>query len=477
MIFIKYYLLTHYSIFISMTVQSEKFLIDAQRVAFDLEHRRKIRFNIGKYDVAVDKGKLRYSNQPLAKERAAYIKRQVLNQLPELLEQFENKLIDRGVEVHWAQTDADVLKLIGDIAQKENVKRVVKSKSMTTEEVELNHFLESIDVEPLETDLGEFIVQVAGEKPYHIVTPAMHKSKEDIDKLFHEKFQTPSGSTPEELTAWVRDYLRKKFVSSEMGVTGANFLVADTGSICLTENEGNALLTASLPRIHVVIAGIEKVIPSARYLGLFWPLLSAHGTGQQMTVYNSMFSSSKLNNESDGPEKMVVILLDNGRTNLYEDSHLYESLSCIRCGACLNACPIYKNIGGYTYAATYSGPIGSLITPHFKGMKEFKHLSFASSLCGKCAEVCPVKIPIPDLLLQNRRTSVEMGYSPMKEKVMFNMSSLILKRRSLMNISGKMKNMFAATAMKNMLGSKKEFPSFSESTFSKQWQQLREERK
>ncbi|MFZ7117450.1 MAG: LUD domain-containing protein, partial [Bacteroidota bacterium] len=186
-----------------MTVQSEKFLVDAKRVAFDLEHRRKIRFNIGKYDLAVDKGRQRYANQSLAKNRAAFIKRKMLMQLPELLEQLEANLIKKDVEVHWAQTDADVLKVIEEIAKKENVKRVVKSKSMTTEEVELNHFLESIDVEPLETDLGEFIVQVAGEKPYHIVTPAMHKSKEDIDKLFHEKFNTPSGSTPEALTAWV----------------------------------------------------------------------------------------------------------------------------------------------------------------------------------------------------------------------------------------------------------------------------------
>ncbi|PZX19405.1 L-lactate dehydrogenase complex protein LldF [Breznakibacter xylanolyticus] len=456
-----------------MSKQSHQFLNDAQRVAFDLEHRRKIKFNIGKYDLAVEKGRERYSHQPLAKQRAAFLKRRVLNRLPELLEELENNLVRNGAEVHWAQTDADVLKIIGEVARREQVKCVVKSKSMTTEEVELNHFFESMNVEPLETDLGEFIVQVAGEKPYHIVTPAMHKSKEDIDALFHQKFKTPSGSTPQELTAWVRNFLRQKFVTSEMGVTGANFLVADTGSVCLTENEGNALLTASLPRIHVVIAAIEKVIPSAKYLGLMWPLLSALGTGQQMTVYNSIFSSPRKPCESDGPEKMIVILMDNGRTNLYADHHLYEALSCIRCGACLNACPVYKNVGGYTYGATYSGPIGSLITPHFKGMQAFKHLSFASSLCGKCAEVCPVQIPIPDLLLENRRKSVESGCAPVGETIMFNMATLVMKRRALFNMNGNLKTMVSGLTMSKMLGNQKKFPKFAAKSFSVQWNNKR----
>jgi L-lactate dehydrogenase complex protein LldF len=453
---------------------SSTFNEKAQQVAFDLSHRQKIKFNIGKYDVAVEKGRLRYHNLSLAKERAAFIKRKVLNELPELLEKFESNITNRGVTVLWAKTDHEVMELVKSIAIQENIKQVVKSKSMTTEEVEFNDRLLEIGVETLETDLGEFIVQVAGEKPYHIVTPAMHKSKEDVDKLFHETFNTPSGSTPEELTAFVRDYLRRKFLDADLGVTGANFLIADTGSITLTENEGNALLSASFPRIHIVLAGIEKVLPSLNDLGLFWPLLASHGTGQQMTVYNSIFSGCKKDGEADGPEKMFVILIDNGRSELYQQNELYQSLSCIRCGACLNGCPIYKNIGGYTYDATYSGPIGSVITPHFKDFKTYKHLSHASSLCGKCGEVCPVKIPLPDLLLENRRKSVEKGYFPLVERIAVQGVGFVFSDYKYLDIvNGNVKNRFMQFLMKNVLGDKRALPSLSKESFRQQWLKLR----
>lgn len=453
---------------------SSTFNEKAQQVAFDLSHRQKIKFNIGKYDVAVEKGRLRYHNLSLAKERAAFIKRKVLNELPELLEKFESNITNRGVTVLWAKTDHEVMELVKSIAIQENIKQVVKSKSMTTEEVEFNDRLLEIGVETLETDLGEFIVQVAGEKPYHIVTPAMHKSKEDVDKLFHETFNTPSGSTPEELTAFVRDYLRRKFLDADLGVTGANFLIADTGSITLTENEGNALLSASFPRIHIVLAGIEKVLPSVNDLGLFWPLLASHGTGQQMTVYNSIFSGCKKDGETDGPEKMFVILIDNGRSELYQQNELYQSLSCIRCGACLNGCPIYKNIGGYTYDATYSGPIGSVITPHFKDFKTYKHLSHASSLCGKCGEVCPVKIPLPDLLLENRRKSVEKGYFPLVEMIAVQGVGFVFSDYKYLDmVNGNVKNRFMQLLMKNVLGDKRALPSLSKESFRQQWLKLR----
>ena len=453
---------------------SYTFISKAKDVAFDLSHRQKIKFNIGKYDAAVEKGRLRYQNLSLAKDRAAYIKRKVLSELPELLERFESQISKRGVTVLWAKTDHEVMELVKSIAVQEEIRQVVKSKSMTTEEVEFNEQLLEIGVETLETDLGEFIVQIAGEKPYHIVTPAMHKSKEDVDKLFHEKFNTPSGSSPEELTAFVRDYLRRKFLDADLGVTGANFLIADTGSITLTENEGNALLSASFPRIHIVLAGIEKILPSVKDLDLFWPLLAAHGTGQQMTVYNSLFSGSKRVGETDGPEKMFVILIDNGRSELYKQNELYQSLSCIRCGACLNGCPIYKNIGGYTYNATYSGPIGSVITPHFKDFKAYKHLSHASSLCGKCGEVCPVKIPLPDLLLENRRKSVEMGYFPMVEKVAVQGVNYAFSNSKYLDlVNGKVKNSFLQLFMKNVLGDKRTLPELPKESFRQQWLKLR----
>ncbi|MFT3741038.1 MAG: lactate utilization protein B [Breznakibacter sp.] len=453
-----------------MGEQSIRFLRESTKVSFDIGHRNKIKFNIGKYDVAVQKGMLRYTDVELAKKRAAFKKRQVLSNLPELLEEFEKNALKRGVEVFWASTSEDALKKIESVVDAIGAKMIVKSKSMTTEEIGLNEHLEHIGVVNWETDLGEFIVQVAGEKPYHIVTPAMHKSKEDIDKLFHEKFSTPEGSTPEELTLFVRGYLREKFCDAGIGVTGANFLIADSGSICVTENEGNGLFSASFPSLHIVVAGIEKIIPSVNDLGLFWPLLAAHGTGQQLTVYNSIFSAAKRNNETDGPERMIVILLDNGRSKLYAQEHLYQGLSCIRCGACLNGCPIYKNVGGYTYASTYSGPIGSVITPHFNGFEPFKHLSFASTLCGKCGEVCPVKIPLPELLLYNRHLSIEQGLYGFKEKFISKVGTTVLMSRNKIDlVRGKNKQYFASLFLKKSLGESKAFPNISKSSFSEQW--------
>ncbi len=247
---------------------------------------------------------------------------------------------------------------------------------MVTEEIKLNHFLEEIGIESVETDLGEYIQQLDGEPPYHIVTPAMHKSKEDVAKLFYEKLNTKPGLSPEQLTLVAREKLRKKYVQAEIGITGANFIISDIGGIAVTENEGNARLSASFPKTHIVIAGLEKVIPTLADLGLFWPLLATYGTGQRITVYNTVITGPRQPGEADGPDEMILILLDNGRTNILANAKARESLYCIRCGACLNACPIYKNIGGHSYGTTYSGPIGSVITPHLKDMQEWKHLSY-----------------------------------------------------------------------------------------------------
>jgi len=341
---------------------------------------------------------------------------------------------------------------------------------MTTEEIELNHVAESIVCESVETDLGEFIVQVAGEKPYHIVTPAMHKSKGDIAELFTEKFGTAPESTPEELTEYVRQVLRKKYTSAEIGVTGANFLIADVGGISVTENEGNGLMCTAFPKVHIVIAGIEKIIPKWNQLGLFYPLLAAHGTGQQMTAYNTIFTGPKKSNEIDGPEKMYVILLDNGRTDVYNDIEAYQSLACIRCGACLNGCPVYKTIGGYTYNTTYSGPIGSVLTPFFRGFSDFSHLSFASTLCGKCNEVCPVKIPLTDILLANRRKTVEKNLRPAAEKIIMKGFGLIAGSRKGFNFfPGKMKNIGTFAFNYFGWGPKRTMPKFSDTSFSQQY--------
>jgi L-lactate dehydrogenase complex protein LldF len=452
-----------------MSVQKDKFLQKSEEIAFDLKHRSVIKFNMSKYDAAVDRGMKRYSDLDLAKTRASYVKSQAINHLYDHLIEFENNITANGASVVWAENTEEAIDAVKKILIENHSKTVVKSKSMTTEEIDLNEHLEEIGVESLETDLGEYIVQLAGEKPYHIVTPCMHKSRQDIAELFTDKFQTPEGSSPEYLTDWVRKKLRQKFTSADVGITGANFLVADVGGIALTENEGNALMSVSFPKIHIVIAGIEKVIPKMRDLGLMWPILAAHGTGQQISVYNTLITGPKKKSETDGPEKMFVILLDNKRSELYQNDEQFPVLKCIRCGACLNACPIYRNVGGYTYDATYSGPIGSVITPFFKGLKEYNHLSSACSVCGKCTEVCPVKIPLHHMLLINRRDAVRAGVGGfIWNQGMKGFEFAFSKRSRLDLFGGKTKNTFTLLSA-NALGEKKQIPKLADQSFSKQW--------
>lgn len=407
----------------------------------DLEHRRTINFNIGKYNAVVPIGKQQFSDVHLAREKAKNIKWKAIESLDKYLEDFEANFVRRGGKVIWAENTEQALAEILKICQAKNCKTIVKSKSMVTEEIHLNGFLEKNGIESIETDLGEYIQQLDGEPPYHIVTPAMHKSKEDVAKLFYEKLHTAPNLSPEQLTLVAREKMREKYVQAEIGITGANFIIADTGSIAVTENEGNGRLSCAFPKTHIVITGIEKVIPSLTDLALFWPLLATYGTGQRMTVYNTIISGPKQANEFDGPEDMYVILLDNGRTNILASEKARESLYCIRCGACLNACPVYKNIGGHSYESTYSGPIGAVITPHLKEMNEWKHLSYASSLCGNCTEVCAVKINLHELLLENRKESVEEGNAGFSEKMAWKAWKQASLHRSWMNLgSGSMKN-------------------------------------
>lgn len=439
--------------------------------AADLEHRRKVNFNINKYNAAVPLGKQQFENVDLAKERAKNIKWRALESLDSYLEAFEKNLTARGGKVIWADDAQQALEEIGKICKAHHCKTVVKSKSMVTEEIHLNKYLTENRIESVETDLGEYIQQLDDEPPYHIVTPAMHKSKEDVAKLFHKKLFTAPNLSPEQLTAVAREKLREKYVQAEVGITGANFIVADIGGIAVTENEGNARLSASFPKVHIVVAGIEKMIPSINDLAIFWPLLSTYGTGQQITVYNSIISGPKQPGEPDGPSEMYVILLDNGRTNLLANEKAREALYCIRCGACLNACPVYKNIGGHAYETTYSGPIGSVITPHLRGMKEYKHLSYASSLCGNCTEVCPVKINLHELLLENRQESVKEGNASFSERMAWKAFRMAVLNRKMMNMgSGKMKNMVVNKLFTAWTAHRSDL-NFSPKTFNQMWKE------
>lgn len=456
-----------------MSEHSDIFIEKTAIKASDLEHRRKINFNIGKYNAVVPQGKQQFENLELARERAKNTKWKAIENLDTQLEEFEKQFTKRGGKVIWAENSQQAIDEIINICQQKNCKTLVKSKSMVTEEIHLNHALEQNGIESVETDLGEYIQQLDGEAPYHIVTPAMHKSKEDVAKLFAEKLGTPPNLTPEELTLVARNILRKKYVQAEVGVTGANFIISDIGGIAVTENEGNARLSCSFPNTHIVVVGIEKVIPSMNDLALFWPLLSTFGTGQQMTVYNTIVTGPRQANEVDGPKEMYVILLDNGRTDILKNPKQRESLYCIRCGACLNACPIYKNVGGHAYGTTYSGPIGSVITPHLQGMNEFKHLSFASSLCGNCTEVCAVKINLHELLLENRYESVEEGNADITEKIAWKAWKIASTHRKLMNLaSGKMKNKVVNKIFTAWTKTRGEL-HFSDKSFNQLWKERR----
>ena len=457
-----------------MSETASTFLAKSTIKSADLEHRRKINFNIGKYNAKVPEGKQQFTQMLTARERAKNVKWRALETLDQQLEEFEMQFTRRGGKVIWAETAQQACDEVLKICEARNCKTLVKSKSMVTEEIHLNEVLEKNGIESVETDLGEYIQQLDGEAPYHIVTPAMHKSKEDVAKLFAEKLGTDPKATPEQLTLVARKILREKYVQAEVGVTGANFILADVGGIAVTENEGNARLSCAFPKTHIVIVGIEKMLPSINDLSLFWPLLATYGTGQQVTVYNSIVMGPKQKGEVDGPEEMFVILLDNGRTNVLKNPAMRESLYCIRCGACLNACPVYKNIGGHSYGATYSGPIGKVITPHLQDMEEYKHLSYASSLCGNCTEVCPVRINIHELLLENRHEAVEQGYASFAERMAWKIWKQASLNRKLMNAgSSKIKNFVINRFAKDWTKHRGEL-HFPEKSFNELWKERKE---
>lgn len=455
-----------------MSNTQKTFLAKSEVKANDLEHKRKLAFNIQKYADSVVKGKLQFADLDLARKKAKNIKWKAIEHLDKYLEQFERNFTARGGKVIWASTKEEALQAVLEICKAKQTKQVVKSKSMVTEELHLNDFLAKHNIESVETDLGEYIQQLDGEAPYHIVTPAMHKSKEDVARVFHEKLGTLPNLSPAELTQIARKNLREKYITSEVGITGGNFLIADIGAVCVTENEGNARLTTAFPKTHIAIVGIEKMLPSVNDLSLFWPLLSTYGTGQNVTVYNTIFTGPRQSGETDGPEEMYVILLDNGRTNMMVKPEVREGLYCIRCGSCLNACPVYKNIGGHAYGATYSGPIGSVISPHLAGMSEYKHLSYASSLCGSCTAACPVKINIHEMLLKNRHIAVKENLNTTSENIGWKIWKKGMMSRSLMNMASmRMKEKMVNKLFKDTWSAHRATLDFPKKSFNQLWKE------
>ena len=336
------------------------------------------------------------------REEARQIKVHTLEHLDYYLELLTENVERAGGQVHFAKDAAQANAIVAGLATSRGVKLAVKSKSMVSEELNLNEVLEKAGVDVYETDLGEYIIQLAGETPSHLVAPALHKTKEQVSQLLHQKLGVPLTDDIEAMARVARDVLRDKFFQADLGISGANFLVAETGTLVIITNEGNGRLCTSAPRIHIGITGMEKVIPSLQDLAVFLRLLPRSATGQVLTSYVSMITGPRRDGDEDGPEEFHLVLVDNGRTRLLADPDLRESLNCIRCGACLNICPVYQKVGGHAYGWVYPGPIGAVISPTLVGLKQAKDLPFASSLCGACREVCPVKINIPRMLLHQR---------------------------------------------------------------------------
>jgi len=344
-----------------------------------------------------------------ARDRARAIKDETLAHLDRYLEEFTANAERAGAQVHWARDAAEACDIIGRIAQQRGARTVVKSKSMASEEIHLNAALARRGIEPVETDLGEYIVQLAGETPSHIVVPAIHKTRAQIAALFADKLGIALSDDVATLAAAARQALRRRFAEADLGISGVNFAVAETGTILILENEGNARLTTSLPRTHVALMGIEKVIPRFADLEVFLQLLPRSGTGQALTAYQSLLTGTKRRPEDEGPDELHIVLLDNGRSHMLASAVTRQTLACIRCGACLNACPVYRQIGGHAYGSVYPGPIGAVLTPQLLGTGRSSELPYASSLCGACRDVCPVKIDIPAVLLHLRAQAVDRG--------------------------------------------------------------------
>jgi len=452
--------------------------IDSATVTSDGDQREFLRSSLGGYAVTRGNTQGEFTDYPAARAAAAEIKWQAIEELDKYLEQFANNLEANGTKVHWCSNSQEARQVILDLLRQHDAQAIVKSKCMTTEEIHLNDLLEQEGFDVVESDLGEFIVQLRREAPYHFVFPAMHLKRGAINALFQEKLATESTDDPEELTMIARRVLRSKYLTADVGISGANFGVADTGMISITENEGNARLTTSMPRVHIALMGIEKVIPRLENLALLLPMLSTAGTGQHLTCYNSQLSGPRKEGENDGPEEMHVVLLDNHRTRLLADPEQRDALRCIRCGACLNVCPIFKNVGGHSYGTTYQGPIGSVITPHLRGLADWKHLSESSSLCGACTETCPVKIDLHHHLLRNRRDAAAEGDGGLWERFTMWGFAAAMRRPWIYRLAGRFARL-GHTLSKPIQGTRldplykwrktRDFPNPPAKTFQQQW--------
>ncbi len=425
------------------------------------------------------------------RDHARRVRAHTLSRLDEYLSEFTEAVEATGGQVHWARDAAEANHTVLDLAASHGVKMAVKVKSMVSEEIDLNHALEAAGIQVVESDLGEYIIQLAGERPSHIIAPAVHKSKEEVGQLLHEKLGVPLTHDPKEMAAIARAELRRIFLSADMGISGVNFGVAETGSLCLVTNEGNGRLTTTLPRLHVALMGIERLVPTLDDLSVMLQLLARSATGQKLSVYTNLLTGprrlatdSRTTGEPDGPEEIHVVLVDNGRSRIL-GGRLAEILYCIRCGACLGACPVYQQIGGHAYGSVYPGPIGSVVTPALYGVQDWAELPHASSLCAACRDVCPVRIDLPKLLLNLRYEGIRAGLSPRWLRWGIRAYRVAATRSARFRLASRLAAWTTRLLAQGGWISRlppplsawtdyRDFPVFADKTFSQQWRERRE---
>lgn len=461
-----------------MTHPADQFFSESSKNSRNKELKKNILKNISIYSENVAEAKSQFKNLDLAKERAANIKWKVLENLDKYLIEFEANFIKKGGKVIWAQTGEEAIREIAAILKRHSINRLVKTKTSVGEEINIREGLQENGITVFETDLGDFIQRTNAEGSFHFVTSAIDKTQEDINQLFSDKLELKQNATDTEIVGFSREKIRQEYVSAEAAITGLNFMLADIGAIALTENEGNILNAVGAKRMHIAITTVEKILPSLSDLELFWPLLSTYGTGQNISCYNTVLNGPRSQEEEEGPEEMFVVIIDNGRSALLEQPEQRQALACIKCGACLNVCPVYSTIGGQSYGTPLNGPIGSVATPYLKGLNHYNHLSYASSLCGKCTEVCPVNINLHKMLLYNRRDAVKEGLNSTVEKGTYYFWLKGMLKRETMNKGGNtFKNFMLSSFFKKEWGDKRELPKVNGKSFNEQWREKNQPKK
>ena len=437
-------------------------------VAFNEEHWQKINYSTGCYEQSFAKGKENYRNLDLEKQRAYTLRNKSLLNLEKLLVDFETHFTDNGGKVLWARNADDALTMIFDLICKEKVNAITRSNSTILDEIELNGFLERKNIRIVETEIGRFVLHAAKQKSYHPLSPSIHLSKEENNAILTEHFKLKADSSVKQMVNFVRHEVGIESKDASICITGANFLLSESGGVVLTENEGNIVKSTSSARIHIVVAGIAKVIPNIDDLSVLLPLLSLHASGQSMAACNTItFGPARTGN---GPEQMYVILLDNNRSSLLSHEKQRKVMSCIHCGACVSVCPVYKNIGGYSYGTKHIGPVGTVMTPLMEGLEEYDHLNAACSLCGKCVEICPVKIPLDDLIIENRHLAITEKTGNSRYDALVKAMIWHCKSRKKMDSPLFLKKLELKRFLGPIFGDRP-MPEFASKSFSQQWRE------